>query len=70
MSVQKCRKTLQEIADDTLPNLVFTDEKKFDIQQVVNQQNGRVWASSSSRDGRIVTRRKNPQPVMVWTAVT
>ncbi|KAF2344320.1 hypothetical protein FHG87_024923 [Trinorchestia longiramus] len=38
---------LNEIAQGTLPNLVFTDEKKFDIQQVVNQQNDRVWSLSS-----------------------
>ena len=51
--------------------LVFADEKKFDIQQqVVSQQNGWVWASSSSSEGRIVTRRQNPLSVMVWTAVT
>ena len=54
----------------TLPNLVFTDENKFDIQQVVSQQNDRVWASSSSAEGRIVTRHQNSQCVMVWAAVT
>ena len=31
-----------------LPNLVFRDEKKFDVQHHVNPQNDRVW----SRDGR------------------
>ena len=70
MRAQKCRKILQEMAEGTLPNLVFTDEKKFDIQQVVSQQNDGVWASSSSTEGRIVTRRQNPQSVIVWTAVT
>lgn len=70
MRAQKCRKILQEIADGTLPNLVFTDEKKFDIQQVVNQQNDRIWTFSSSTERRIVTRRQNPQSVMVWAAVT
>ena len=54
----------------TVQNFVFTDEKKFDIQEVVNQQNDRVWASSSSIEERIVTRRQNPQSVMVWAAVT
>ena len=29
MRVEKCRKILQNIAKGTLPNLVFTDEKKF-----------------------------------------
>ena len=34
-------------------------EKKLVIQQVVNQQNDRVCCSSSSVEGRIVTRRQN-----------
>ena len=36
MRAEKCRKLFQDIAEGTLPNLVFTDEKKFDIQQAVN----------------------------------
>ena len=31
MRAKKCRKLLQDIAEGTLPNLVFTDKKKFDI---------------------------------------
>ena len=27
-----------------LPNLVFSDEKKFDVQHHVNPQNDRVWS--------------------------
>ena len=70
MRAKKCRKLLQDIAEGTLSNLIFTDEKKFDIQQAVNQKNDRVWASSSTIEGRIVTRRQNSQSVMVWAAVT
>ena len=69
MRAEKCRKLLQDIAEGTLPNLVFTDKKKFDIQQAVNQKNDRVWASSSTTKGRIVTRCQNPESVMVWAAV-
>ena len=65
MRAEKCRKLLQDIAEGTLPNLVFTDEKKFNIQQAVNQKNDRVWAFSSTTEGRIVTRRQNPQSVIV-----
>ena len=61
---------MNDIAQGTVPNLVITDEKKIDIQQVVYQQNNRVWGSSSSINGRIVTRRQNPQSVMIWAAVT
>ena len=59
-----------QIAQGMLPNLVFTDEKKFDIQQVVNHQNDRVWSALSSSEGRIVMRHQNAQSVMVWAAVT
>ncbi|KAF2365470.1 hypothetical protein FHG87_003773 [Trinorchestia longiramus] len=61
---------LNEIAQGTLPNLVFTEEKKFDVQQVVNHQKDRVCSSSSPVEGRIVTIRQNAQSVMVWAAVT
>ena len=70
MRAKKCRKLLQDIAKGTLLNLVFTDEKKFDFQQTVNQKNNRVWASLSKTEGRIITRCQNPQSVMVWAAVT
>ncbi|KAF2361411.1 hypothetical protein FHG87_007834 [Trinorchestia longiramus] len=68
--VERSRHILFEIAKDTLPNLVFTDERKIDIQQVVSHQNDRVSSSSSSVEDRIVTRRQNAQSVMVWATVT
>ena len=70
MRAKKCSKLLQDIAEGTLPNLVFTDKKKFNIQQPVNQKNDRVWVSSSTTEGKIVTRRQNLQSVMMWAAVT
>ena len=36
MRAKKCRKLLQDTTEGMLPNLVFTDKKKFDIQQAVN----------------------------------
>ena len=70
MQAKKCRKLLQDIAEGMLPNLVFTDKKKFDIQLAVNQKNDGVWASSSTTEGRIVTRCQNPRSVIMWAAVT
>ena len=43
--------------------------EKIDTRQLLNQQNDRVWTSSSSTEGRIVTRRQKPQSVLVWAAV-
>ncbi|KAF2350228.1 hypothetical protein FHG87_019015 [Trinorchestia longiramus] len=65
MRVERSRHILNEIAQDMFPNLVFTDEKKFDIQQVLNHEND----SSYSVEDRIVTRLQNAQSVMVWVAV-
>ncbi|KAF2348468.1 hypothetical protein FHG87_020775 [Trinorchestia longiramus] len=48
MRAERSRHNLNEMTQDTLPNLMLTDEKKIDIQQVVNNQNDQVWSSSSS----------------------
>lgn len=37
------------IKDGTLTNLVFSDEKNFDVEQPFNVQNGRFW----SRNGEL-----------------
>ena len=56
--------------DGTVSNLVFTDEKKFDVQQCLNRQNHRVFSRDGSVEGRRVSRRQNPLSVMVWAAIT
>ena len=53
-----------------LPNLVFSDGKKFDVEQCVNHQNDRVWGRNASVEGRRVSRRQNLTSVMGWAAVT
>ena len=44
---------LSRLEAGTLPNLVFSDEKKFEVEHHVNSQNDRVW----SRDGEVGPRR-------------
>ena len=39
MRLERCQHILNLMKDGTVPNLVFTDEKKFDVQQCLNQQN-------------------------------
>ena len=56
--------------DETVPNLVFTDEKKFAVQQCLNHQNDRVWSRDGSVEGRRVSRRRDPLSVMVWAWIT
>lgn len=56
-----------------LPNLVFSDEKTFCIEQFVNKQNDRNWLSgraSDHSDELRVTRRQGADQVMVWAAIT
>ena len=55
--------------DGTVPNLVFTDEKKFDVQQCLNHRNDRVWSRDGSVEGRRVSQLQNPLSVMVWAAI-
>lgn len=49
--------------------ILFTDEKRFDIDGVYNVQNDRIWAPSrkeADERGGIHQKRKFPQSVMVW----
>ena len=60
MRVERCRHLLSLMEDGLLPNLVFSDEKKFDVKQCVNHQNDHVWGGNASVEGRRVSRRQNP----------
>jgi inhibitor of nuclear factor kappa-B kinase subunit alpha len=60
-------------ASGELDNLVFSDEKVFTIQQYVNKQNDRVWATSKSSinaDNFRATHTQGAASVMVWAAIT
>ena len=61
---------LSRIEAGTLSNLVFSDEKKFDVQHHVNPQNDRVWSCGGEVGPRRVTRVQGTASVMVWEAVT
>ena len=54
--------------EDTM-NILFSDEKLFDIDGIYNSQNNRVWAvrrSEADKNGAVKQRRQFPQKVMVW----
>lgn len=56
-----------------LPNIVFSDETIFIVEQFVNKQNDRVYLAKISADNlslRSATRKQGPAQVMVWAAVT
>ena len=52
--------------------ILFSDEKLFDIDEIYNSQNDRIWTVSrveaDKRDG-VKQKRKFPQKVMVWLPV-
>lgn len=64
---------LRRAARGDFPNIVFSDEKNFPLEQYLNKQNDRVWLaerSSENLDHRTVGRNQHPPQVMVWAAVT
>ena len=61
---------LNLMKERTVPNLVFTDEKKFDVQQCLKYKKDRVWSRDGSVEGRRESLPQNPLSVMVWAAIT
>ena len=61
---------LSRIEEATLPNRIFSDKKKFDVEQYFNAQNDRVW----TKDGEVKSggshQKTGIYSVMVWAAVT
>ena len=68
--LQRSQILLSRIQDGMLPNLIFSDEKKFDVEQHFNTQNDQVWSRDGVEGSRVVTRKQYPTSVMVWAAVT
>lgn len=61
---------LSRIEGGTLPNLVFSKEKKFATQHHFNNQNDRVWSRDSAVEPLVVSRKPGAASVMVWAAVS
>ena len=53
-------------------NILFSDEKMFDIDGVYNSHNDWIWAvirAAANAKGGIRRKRKFPEKVMVWLGV-
>lgn len=61
---------LSRITASMLLNLIFSDKKKFNVQQHVNIQNDRIWLRKSEVEFWVVTLRQGAASVMVWATVT
>ena len=66
----RTRILLSHLEAGMLLNLVFSDEKKFDIQHHVNPQNDCVWSRDGEVGPRRVTWAQGAASVMVWAAIT
>ncbi|CAF3774122.1 unnamed protein product [Rotaria magnacalcarata] len=54
---------------ENIRKILFSDEKLFDIDEIYNSQNERVWAvdrADADKRGGIKHKRKFPQKVIVW----
>jgi len=71
--LERAKELLRLAENGELPNLVFSDEKPFVIQQFLNKQNDRVYLPERSAENlhlRLATRTQAPAMLMVWAAIT
>ena len=69
----RCRRRLQRYTNNGHRSILFMDEKIFTIEESFNQQNDRVYASSSREPRKVATRVQrahHPSSVMVWLGVS
>ena len=65
----RCQQMIQNYSDDVI---LFSDEKKFVMQQSLNKQNDRIWSCSLQEipeSQRFVQRRQGEKSVMVCGGV-
>lgn len=60
----------EHIRADTLPYIVCSGDKKYDVQLHFNGQNDRIYSGTGDSDHGTVARRQALASVMVWAAVT
>lgn len=71
--LQRCKKLLKRFANGTHRAIVFSDEKVFTLDPVVNRQNDRILSQNigtAIRDGKLAGKTAHPASVMVWGAIT
>lgn len=71
--LERAKELLRLHESGSLPNLVFSDEAPFPIEQYVNSQNDRIYLPERSAENlelRLAGRTQAPAMVMVWAAVT
>ena len=64
----RCKGLLRRCRQDAHLSILFTDEKVFTVEQVLNKQNDRIYAKSRSHT--VISRKSHPQSVMVFAGIT
>lgn len=71
--LERCKLLRERHARSELSNIVFSDEKIFTVEQIINKQNDRLWLPDRQGDNAEllqVGRTQAPASVMVWAGVT
>ncbi len=71
--VTKCKKLLKRHGKKKIENILFTDEKIFNVEESYNRQNDRIYAKSAKdipKAKKKVKRAHHPGYVMVWAGVS
>ncbi len=69
----RCKRLLRRFTTDRVKSLIFSDEKIFAVEEQLNKQNDRVYATSVDdipEEIRTVQRFQSRSSVMVWAAVS
>lgn len=73
MRVKRSKVLLKRYAKNKHRDILFTDEKIFNIEEKYNKQNDRVYAASSVEAGKAIPRVQHghhPSSVMIWLGVS
>ena len=68
-SLKFCRWVRKYIRKSMSMKILFSDEKRLDINRLYNKQNDIIWASDclqADKNERIHQKAKFPQSVMIW----
>ena len=71
--LERCKAMLSRFTNGRHKQILFSDEKLFTVQQVLNKQNHRILATDKStlpESTFRVSRTQKPASVMVWAGVT
>ncbi|KAI6648783.1 hypothetical protein LOD99_7046 [Oopsacas minuta] len=73
MKLEGCKAMLSRFTNGRHKQILFSDEKLFTVQQVLNKQNHRILVTDKStlpESTFRVSRTQKPASVMVWAGVT